>query len=1563
MKDCTYTYQGETYTYQDLANLLLQSSTQFGILYSKEQEQSNYKKQKETVDKLYELKDKSYKELTQPKNGDDGFNLVEGSGDIEVNATDYTIQTFIDSTMYVDKNGEPLMPVLNNEEWIARERELLKSRKLPDDEIEREINILRTKGDKIAQHSYDLHKILLKEKGNDVSETEENVKGTAFENLADTINGNKVYGKIMSEVRKKNGRKSREYNDDSSPQIIKNVNLSANITGTDKKIHAHIDFVSVKPDGSLEIFLIKGSHEPESEWDPMKKKKYRNEMGLIMQILEANGIDTFNVTFNILPVYLTYDEQFNEVLDVEAGDSVCYSHNHGGFILTEALQNARRFIETPEKEVELNDEIFTEANKTLKSIFPDSEIMASGVEQTAEEYVDSHWYYLMSGVQPESGYQVNIDGELYTIKDTRKGRENRELVELVKSKMGDLVNSEAGEYSARSMVSKIKDGRRYGFANIQDSFASEFLGKYYRKDIISMGNEADKFDYDWKIIQNDDLTRANVILFKNRKTKQINIVIISAQDLKQKRKFGRNTNILGYHLTDMQASDNQGHELLSATNGNIEIMRGLVLLNELIPSLKKELGEDIKLGEIEVIGGLGTSTHGLSYPISQVLPNFIKARQVLNQKDSSLDIKNNFQDIKHISPEEIVMAEYSDILTQHPNISKDFKVLKDLIYGSGYKENGDISDDYDGMIHVLGQMPQDSLSTAKNIDVKIQRLEELIEKLSNILRQNKVSLNQDALVKEAEKYREDGSGNNLTAACARVLISASIALDRLSGIIRISQEDLSSIDSTFQRPQNMANSQVRICSKLLQDAVNNTSYRLDPVISEFNNACIEFYEKKGYSKAQNMVIGNQASLFSNLYQDCDTDLIFKNPYDPSSVLDIDERRFLKKALFLINKIRYKDDEHFIFTDENDQRYINYINSKGIEALLVPLEKASPSTKWSNPSSYFRDFKRRLDQYAHNPTAFFKEMYDGIMTDEEREMVTRDMENMQTRSSFSASESKHSRQRVLAQANKDLSFFETNVQNLVIDYAFKAIQAEEMNKVLVRARGILLYLKLTGIREEGNEKKFDETIKHIDKYLTTTVWNKSIMTEDSQKIIAKIQPLRKMVTTAYIMASPVAAMRDTVGGFISNVMRSAFKFRTDIDVSDVMWGYKYVIGEGVHSAMDVDLLDKMNAKYLISNVNREQQQEGYKSNREGITNPSNLAYATLKKPDFLNRMVLFMAKLKHDGSKDAYSVKNGQLVYNWRMDKRFDLLASNNKNDMEAYNKQLALKLSLIHALNQENPGLNIPRTADADIPDGYTRQEIESIKALGDTIYGSYDKSTKAMYENMAIGSQFGVFSTWMNGIVDVYFGKRRESSYQFEKRQAEDENGNLLWLNEEGEITTEDTGVPYLKNVPLMVQGVFNTVLKDFGGDLIFNGGRNWKQLYNDPMQQMNLRRAFSDLLVALILGLLFKFVITPAYKEHKKNDDGKNIAANAILEVMYKGTSTCFDEFKGPWPIIDYVSNNTSPAAYKWLSRTTNDAWKLASGQRSLGETIVNIQALPRAFQDSYKMYVRDTQNGIEA
>lgn len=60
----------------------------------------------------------------------------------------------------------------------------------------------------------------------------------------------------------------------------------------------------------------------------------------------------------------------------------------------------------------------------------------------------------------------------------------------------------------------------------------------------------------------------------------------------------------------------------------------------------------------------------------------------------------------------------------------------------------------------------------------------------------------------------------------------------------------------------------------------------------------------------------------------------------------------------------------------------------------------------------------------------------------------------------------------------------------------------MNGMLIRAKGILLQLKLTGIRED-NPEKFVKTIKHIDDYIKTAVFNKSIMEESSKKIIARL----------------------------------------------------------------------------------------------------------------------------------------------------------------------------------------------------------------------------------------------------------------------------------------------------------------------------------------------------------------------------------------------------------------------------------------------------------------------------
>lgn len=1540
MKDCNYTLVGKrqyNHSYDELIKILKRSpQLAYDILYSKD-----YNRQTRVVDKLSELKEQGKRKFR--KEFSDRVDVINGCA--EINASGYTTQSFIDSGLYVDQYGKQIMPVLQVDDYIERMKSLYEQKGLTKDQVDQHISILKNSWKRIAEDGRDLHKIILKQgKETSYSQTEDNTKGTSFEHLSDVIH-DQVYDDIFSQVYLGNGKESRELGDDSSPVILKNLNLSAKLIGRDETITGHIDYIVVKPNGSVEVFNIKSSHESPAFWDQAKKEKYRNEFALLSRILQYNGINTNDIRFNVIPVTLGYDDQFQNIKEITVNRAECYSHNRGAFIMQESMKLAQRFIASNAETITINDSSIDTVNKQLSAVFPRRDIKADGITSTIEEYIDKNWTYWTQGEQPDTGWNLTIDGVIYHVNSSEVKSKNKEVIEIIKQNQDKLLNVDNGKLSARGIVNQIGEFRRFGFPKFDNDYLDQLFSPYFEHSVVKV-NGKDKYNYLWEVVKNDTLDNCNIIMFKNTLTGQINVVTLSGLNLDQKHSFEGRDNILGFHLNDLQATDNQGRELMKATYGNIETMRTMFLLNEIIP----QLGSDIKLGDLIVVGGLGGKIQSQQYPIQLVVSNFVKAQEVLNKKEPNLKINNNFSTVEHISPVSLLINEFWDILHESPNLGKtDFNSLKELISGS----------DIDGLQHMLNGTTIDSLASAETTEVQIQRLEELILKLNKILVNQHISLSPDSIIKYATKKNvlTNPERDKLVTGCCRLLLNASIALDRLSGIIRIQESDLSEIDRLFSRPQNISNTQVRIISKLLQDAIHNISSKLEPQISDFNLACLEYYEAKGYGKTRNALIGDQARVFQHLYQEKEGELFFKNPYDSTSDLDDDDRKFLKKALFEINRLRFKEN-NFSYKSENDKGIQSFIKNNP-QYLWVPLERASSSTRWSSPSKYFQDFERRVKGYCKNPTMFFKEMYEGILTDQEESQINSDIENMQAYNRFRASENMKGRQRLLTRYGKN--YFETNLQNLVIDYSYKSLQEEEMNRMLTRAKGILLQLKLTGIRED-NPEKFVKTIKHIDDYIKTAVFNKSIMEESSKEIIARLQPLRKAISTAYIAASPVAAIRDIFGGFLSNVVRTTTKYRTDVDAKDVLWAYKFVLGQGVHSAMSIDLLDKLNSKYLISNINIEQQQEGYKTNRGGITNIGNWAYATLRKPDFLNRMVLFMSKLKHDGSYKAYSIVDGKLIYNWRMDERFNLLASNDKSNIEAYNKQKALYLSQIIKFNEENPNANLSVSLDTNLPDGYTQNQIDEIKNLGDTIYGSYNRSTKAMYENLAIGSQFGVFSTWMNGIYDVYLGERRESSYETQKIQREDENGNKLWIDDNGNITTENTGVPCLTDIPLVVQGVLRT-LQDTFAELYH--GRGWEGLkqniINNPMQMRNWKRLLSDALIGCLLYWLFEGIIDPAYKEHKKSGDGQNVLTNAVIELLYKGSASSFEEFKGPFPILDYVMNNTSPASVKWGAKVYKDIGGFLFGDTTFGELVTKSQALPRSLQDTYKMYKRDTINGI--
>lgn len=145
------------------------------------------------------------------------------------------------------------------------------------------------------------------------------------------------------------------------------------------------------------------------------------------------------------------------------------------------------------------------------------------------------------------------------------------------------------------------------------------------------------------------------------------------------------------------------------------------------------------------------------------------------------------------------------------------------------------------------------------------------------------------------------------------------------------------------------------------------------------------------------------------------------------------------------------------------------------------------------------------------------------------------------------------------------------------------------------------------------------------------------------------------------------------------------------------------------------------------------------------------YSTLRGPDYLNRMVLFVARLHHDGAHKAYYTDSeGKLVYDYKLDKRFTEYVNNNTQHPDYY-KQRSLYLSLLRMFNQEKGS----QLVEGDpLPDAYTQQQVDGFKQFADNIYGAYDQSKKWMWEHCAIGRNMTPFITWMNGIVDVYWKK-----------------------------------------------------------------------------------------------------------------------------------------------------------------------------------------------------------------
>ena len=1488
------------------------------------------------------------------------------------NGSKYTTQTLIDSGLF-RVQGERIIPEQNDENYIENAaRAFIQEQGLSWDsasegqkaEARQKAENIRQNWEIINEDAKELHAALnsFNFSKQDRYDFINKLKGTRFENFASSI---------YDEITKKNGlltmlRSTNKLSNDTTVKILQNINLLGKLNTTGDDILGHIDNLVIDTDGVLHIYNYKVTSTPISEWNAVKIEKYKYQMALLKQLLAYHGFNVSGTELHIIPIRLNYSEDFSTITNVIPYLWDKHIKISQGQSFEKYERAAKYFIKSNIKLEPIKNVLVQKINNNLRCFFPERNIRLEGISKSIDDWIKheftTKWQGRIKKVDaPDHAYEVYLDDERTDpifITSPKQPLENEELRKVIQEYLENT--QEATNKFISSVVRDIRGSRRAGRSllgrgsmdNRNLQIALSYIGRNLSKYITSYREVQGVKIFDWDLISNDTLLNANILVFKNNITDQIDVICLSNYSLEQKVKFNGQNNIMGSYVND-GSTDTKGLINFPANFANIEAMRAMTILNEVLPQINQS---KLLLGELRVLSTFGTGDE-MKYNMEFLNRDlFQEAAKIVKKNNSDFNFTNNFTKAKYVDPLDVLLRDYQGIISTSTMSDAEKQDLVDIGFNN--------------------------LENLKTREAKKIELRAIIQKIY------KMDPTIEVMTPTAILQCARSDSNPERKALAKLYILCENAFCYYSGIQVRREYKISKIYEYAMAQNRVPNKTYQGVTNMFTKTVDDVAARVKKEYNHIRDFTEQFYNAMGYGHLQASIVGNQAKAFRNLYRKDDSGKLlmeFRNPYETDSLppLNQAESKYLKQVLFELAKIRsmiYGFD--FKFNGYNDAELLRFIDQNKSWYFNPPLEKASQATIASNGfSSTIDEWSRRAKDIIKNPKQTINELINGIGTEQESELMEKSFNTLHLTNSFIVGDGYKGGESSRAEMinSHPQGFFETNVENLLAHYLERQVQVEEFNKTLIAVKGILLQLEMIG-ESAGEEHKagLAQTTKMIQDFVKQNIFNQSIMEPESQKIMAWVYPFRQLVSKAYIAGNIVSMFRDTFEGMWQNTARMLTKYQTDIDAKSLTNAYKEVTKASFTSVRGITIIDELCKTYRLSNLDVARISEGLTTSSSGLLNPDKWMYYTLRAPDFLNRMVLFVAKCMKDGCWDAFDLDGSKLTYNWRKDKRYSVYADKSKKGTKEYEEQRIAYYNAIRQYNEEHPENTIG--FDDDLPVAYSNSQVQQMRQLSNSIYGAYDRSMRAKYENTALGLTFAMFSTWMNGMVSNYFTKPGQyAGGPTTVEQDRDGSGNLLFMDKHG-ITVveldnkgektyiyEETGepvtdlegmVPIMKEVPLVVQGIMYTLWDSI---VALRKGEFVKEIWNNPMQAANLRKALSDLIAALLFFALFKWGITPMYKEFKKEEADHSVIENAMAEILYKSTSRSYDGFMGPVALIQFLGENTNPPIYQLSTKIPSDLMKFALGDKTFGELMTGNIALFRAVQDTYKGVLR-TERALE-
>lgn len=1090
----------------------------------------------------------------------------------------------------------------------------------------------------------------------------------------------------------------------------------------------------------------------------------------------------------------------------------------------------------------------------------------------------------------------------------------------------------------------------------------------------------------WKPIPetNDDslngiLDQFGILLFENKNTHLIEVVRISAlYNPKQKVRLNKGEYILGSFLPDAVSHNSADSLTMLSTEGNIELIETMVVLNQLASLFTDGFSG---IGNIKLLCP-GQKT-GLEVPNEQLLYNF---NRLCQQKPNLL--KNNFKTDSN-SDGVIKMATYVDIVKQ------DFKEVcgKRKKYG-------------------LSSLDRDLKTSVSKFDWDGKTQEEIKDQLIRL--DKKLIESTKGAVTQNIKDRVDESDP-----AYKLHKDLLYAIAELSGVKMVQQlEEQKKFDVSFKGSNaglggTMVDNPGTLQSAILNQATNQVTIAYqntrDSVIkfdTELREKVKKLKQSKGFNWISQNLTGNQTrDLYYNMYDHKSSDVKFVNPWSNNNNLTPEEREFLKYAIIKINATRGNGlnlEKLLANPDIMGDLIANDVEGKYLKAPLVKGDFASEVAIRGGIINFIRDrfkylnifnaetrkkIKERIDDTVTNLLSTEDSRYDLIRKGEQWEAVN-------TMSDLDNPKNDERRQERIARRGKE--YFEHNLETLLLKQHSAYVMADELNKVFPVIQSLLIHLNSQGAILNT---QFTNDMQYLLDYIKTKVHNQPMEDRTTQEAT-----LRDIVNESMKWASRLALAfnpRQTYQ-FLDGIWQDIKLFIKQPDGTlaftkeNLTTAWKFVMGDlfGAYGD-DRSITELLNIKYGINDMDMNTYIDRIKSDNTGLfTHFWDTGFRFSSRPDYYNRMTIFIAQAMADGSikikngkiseDSAHQIKNGKLIYDWTKDERFKAFADDDKSDIKKYNQAKANYIVLARQLVEEGVKnddgtlfkFDIMNPKKNPLPKAYSNKESEGRKAFADRIYGYYAHEKKSMFNSTFVGALTMQMNTYWSAKKNQWIQKRSYTQEGYYTDYEEDGHKWFWKLDESGElipVQDEDTGVPIKVWKGRPQEGIIITILnmgKAFSGQydgIEEKGLQGIKEMFNneniDPdlrrLYAANLKQLFYDLFMLLLLGVFASSILHSGQKEFAKdhpNDKLGNALANTGINIGVGILDSSADDFNFVKSVFGRGVQWT-PFAVSSMKNVVNQYKNVVNGSQDFYDAVIKTSAAGRGTAPTWEFVKLNT------